>query len=155
MLMAEMHSNGSLAVLAQVSLNEKATDISVLVQDWNGCMQSRQRFLHRLGGHSCLLPRVRPALQGGKEGDGGTKRIVLLLSKQHTDKQGWEAAELAPCVAARRWLQNCAGVEVFLQVVAQVTSSTHESDLSFLHNRGGKHSSDRYRCLLISRWMGH
>ena len=27
--------------------------------------------------------------------DGGTKQIVLSLSKQHPDKQGWEAAELA------------------------------------------------------------
>ena len=42
-LMAEMHSNGSLAVLAPINVNE------VLVQDLNGCTQSRQRFLHQLG----------------------------------------------------------------------------------------------------------
>ena len=39
-LMAEMHSNASLAVLAPISVNEKGTEISVLEQDWNGCMQS-------------------------------------------------------------------------------------------------------------------
>ena len=74
--------------------------------------------------------------------DGGTKQIVLSLSKQYTDKQGWRAAELAPRVAARRWLQHRAGVEVFdvrpptriagreeLQVVAQIASSTHDGAL--------------------------
>ena len=45
-------------------------------------------------------------------GDGGTKQIGLNLSKQRTGKQGWEAAELAPRVAVRRWLQHRAGVEV-------------------------------------------
>ena len=48
-LMAEMHSNGSLAVPAPINVNEKGTEISVLVQDWNTCMQSRQRFLHQHG----------------------------------------------------------------------------------------------------------
>ena len=42
-------SNGSLAVLAPINVNEKGTEISVLVQDRNGCMQSRQRFLHQPG----------------------------------------------------------------------------------------------------------
>ena len=79
-LMAEMHSNGSLAVLAPINVNEKCTEISVLVQDRNGCMQSRQRFLHELGDST--------APQGGCVKDGGTKQVVLSLSKQHTDKQG-------------------------------------------------------------------
>ena len=48
-LVAEMHSNGSLAVLAPINVNEKGTEIAVLVQDRNGCTQSRQRFLHHLG----------------------------------------------------------------------------------------------------------
>ena len=51
--------------------------------------------------------------KGGSVKDGGTKQIVLSLSKQYTDKQGWEAAELAPRVAARRWLQHTAGVQEF------------------------------------------
>ena len=68
--------------------------------------------------------------------------LVLSLSKHYTDKQGWEAAELAPRVAAKRWLQYRAGVEVFdvrpptridgreeLQVVAQVVSSTYDRAL--------------------------
>ena len=112
-------------------------------------------------------------------GDGGTKQIVLNLSRQHTDKQGWEAAELAPRVAARRWLQHRAGVEVLdvrpptrvagrekLQVVAQVTSLTYENALRasgvdgvmtrpFYTIEEEKHSSDQYRCLWISRWMEH
>ena len=48
MMMSEMHSNGSLTVVAPVNLNEKGAEISVLVQDGNGCMQCRQRFLHQL-----------------------------------------------------------------------------------------------------------
>ena len=86
--------------------------------------------------------------------------IVLGLSKQHTDRQGWEAAELARRVAARRWLQHRAGVEVLearpptrvagreeLQVVAQIASSTYDGctacewngrrgDPTILHDRG-------------------
>ena len=46
MTLAEMHSSGALAVLAPVNLNEKGINISVRVQDRNGCMQSQQRFLH-------------------------------------------------------------------------------------------------------------
>ena len=42
MLMAE-------SVLAPINLNENGTEISVLVQDRNVCMQSRQPFLHQLG----------------------------------------------------------------------------------------------------------
>ena len=52
--------------------------------------------------------RAQP--QGGCVKNGGTKQIVLSLSKQCTDTQGWVAAELAPRVAARRWLQHRAGV---------------------------------------------
>ena len=38
-LMAEMHSNGSLAVLAQIHLVERSAEISVVVQERNGCMR--------------------------------------------------------------------------------------------------------------------
>ena len=136
-LMAEMHSNGSLAVLAPINVNEKGTEISVLVQNRNGCTQSRERFLHQLAG----VP-VQYQSTGTTRGcvkDGGMKQIVQSLSKQCTDKQGWQAAELAPRVAARRWLQHRAGVEVLdvrlptriagreeLQVVAQIASSSYE-----------------------------
>ena len=41
--------------------------------------------------------------------DGGTKQIVLSLSKQYTDLQGWEAAEL-DSTAQQGWLQHRAGV---------------------------------------------
>ena len=139
-LMLEMHSSGSLAVLAPININEKGTEISVLVQDWNGRMQSRQRFLHQLGDVPVQYQSTAP--QGGSVQDGGTSQIVLNLSKQYTDKQGWEAAELAPRTAARRWLQHRAGVEVFdvrpptrvagreeLQVVAQIASSTYDRAL--------------------------
>ena len=74
--------------------------------------------------------------------DGGTKQIVLSLSKQHTDKQVWEAAELAPRVTTRLSLQHRAGVEEFdvrpptriagreeLQVVAQIASATFDRAL--------------------------
>ena len=83
-----------------------------------------------------------PAPQGGNAKDDGTKQIVLGLSKQYTHKKGWEAAELASRVAARRWLQHRAGVEVFdvrpptrivgreeLQVVARIASSTYDGPL--------------------------
>ena len=139
-LMLEMHSSGSLAVLAPININEKGTEISVLVQDRNGRMQSRQRFLHQLGDVPVQYQSTAP--QGGSVQDGGTSQIVLNLSKQYTDKQGWEAAELAPRTAARRWLQHRAGVEVFdvrpptrvagreeLQVVAQIASSTYDRAL--------------------------
>ena len=101
-LFAEMHSNGSLAVLAPINVNEMGTEISVLVQDQNGCMQSRQRFLHRLGDISVQCQSTAP--QGRSVKDGGTKQIVLSPSKEYTHKQGWRAAELAPGVAARRRL---------------------------------------------------
>ena len=58
-LLAEMHSNGSLAVLAPINVNEKGTEISVLVQDRSGP-------------------------QGRCVKDGGTKQIVPSLSKQYT-----------------------------------------------------------------------
>ena len=70
----------------------------------NGCTQSRQRFLHQLGDIPVQYQSTAP--QGRSVKDGGTKQIVQSLSKQHTDKQGWEAAELAPRVAARRWLKH-------------------------------------------------
>ena len=70
----------------------------------NGCTQSRQRFLHQLGDIPVQYQSTAP--QGGSVKDGGTKQIVQSLSKQYTDKQGWEAAELAPRVAERRWLQH-------------------------------------------------
>ena len=60
---------------------------------------------------------------------------------QYTDKQGWQAAELAPRVAVRRWLKHRPGVEVFdvrpptriagreeLQVVP-IASSTYDGAL--------------------------
>ena len=74
--------------------------------------------------------------------DDGTNQNALSLSKQYTDKQVWEAAELASRVAARRWLQHRAGVEVFdvrlptrivgreeLQVVARIASSSYDGVL--------------------------
>ena len=135
--MAEIHSNGFLAELAPTNVNEKGTGISVLVQDQNGCIQSRQRFLHQLG--DIPVQYQSTALQKGNVKDCGTKQIVLSLSKQYTDKQGWEAAKLAPRVAARRWLQHRAGVKLFdvrpptrivgreeLRVVAQIVSSTYD-----------------------------
>ena len=67
------------------------------VQDRNGCMQSRQRFLHQQGDVPVQYQSTAP--QGRCVKGGGTKQIVLSLSKQYTDKQGWEAAELAPRVA--------------------------------------------------------
>ena len=76
-LMTEMHSNGSLAVLAPINLNEKGTEISLLVQDRNGCMQSCQRFLHQLGDFPVQYQSTAP--QGGNVEDGGTKQIVLSL----------------------------------------------------------------------------
>ena len=135
--MAEIHSNGFLAELAPTNVNEKGTEISVLVQDQNGCIQSRQRFLHQLG--DIPVQYQSTALQKGNVKDCGTKQIVLSLSKQYTDKQGWEAAKLAPRVAARRWLQHRAGVKLFdvrpptrivgreeLQIVAQIASPTYD-----------------------------
>ena len=47
--LSEVHSSGALAVHAPVNLNKEGVEISV-VQDQNGCTQSRQRFLHQLGG---------------------------------------------------------------------------------------------------------
>ena len=44
----------------------------------DGCMQSRQRFLHQLGDTPVLYQSAAP--QGGKVRDGGTKLIVLNLS---------------------------------------------------------------------------
>ena len=61
---------------------------------------------------SVLVACVHAAPQGGCVKDVGTKQIVLSLSNQYTDKQGWEAAEMAPRVAARRWLHHRLGVEV-------------------------------------------
>ena len=74
--------------------------------------------------------------------DDGTNQNALSLSKPYTDKQVWEAAELASRVAARRWLQHRAGVEVFdarfptrivgreeLQVVDRIASSTYDGAL--------------------------
>ena len=123
--MAEMHSNRSLAVLAPINVNERSTDISVLVQDRNGCLQSRQRS--------------EP--QGGCVKDGGTKQIVLSLGKQSTDKQGWKRRHWHR-ESARRWLQHRAGVEMLdvrpptriagreeLQVVAQIASSSYDGAL--------------------------
>ena len=115
MLMAEMHSNGSLAVLAPITLTEKGAEISVVVQDPNGRMQSRQRFLHQLVDTPVFYQSAAP--QGGKVGDGGTEQNVLNLCKLHTGKQGWEAA-----------CGRVAGREE-LQVAAQVTSSTFETAL--------------------------
>ena len=67
MMMSEMHSNGSLVVFAPVIFHEKGTDISVLVQDWNGCLQSRRRFLHQLGDTPVMCQSTAP--QGGNLGD--------------------------------------------------------------------------------------
>ena len=79
-LMAETHSDGSLAVLAPI--NERGAEISVLVQDRNGCVQSWQRFLRQLGAIPVQYQSTAP--QGGSVKDGGTKQIVLSLSKQYT-----------------------------------------------------------------------
>ena len=54
--LAGMHSNGALAVLAPVNLNERVSDISVLEEDRNGCMLSLQRFLHQLEGRVRHVP---------------------------------------------------------------------------------------------------
>ena len=107
--------------------------------------------------------------------DGGTKQIVQSLSKQYTDKQGWEAAELAPRVAARRWLQHRAGVEVFdvrpptriagreeLRVVAQIASSIYDGALCAsgtdgvmsrpFYTKEEENTSAPCRYLWISHW---
>ena len=103
-------------------------------------MQNRQRFLRQLGDIPVQYQSTAP--QGGCVKDDGTKQIVLSLSKRHTDKQGWEAAELAPRVAARR----CCRTELVwkcsmcppptrtvgreeLQVAAQIASSTYDGAL--------------------------
>ena len=78
-LMAQMHSSGSLAVLAPINVNEKGTEISVLVQDRNDCVQSRLRFLQQL--EDVPVQYQSPAPQGGSVKDGGTKQIVLSLNK--------------------------------------------------------------------------
>ena len=135
--MAEIHSDGFLTELAPTNVNEKSTEISVLVKDQNGCLQSRQRLLHQLG--DIPVQYQSTALQKANVKDCGTKQLVLSLSKQYTGKQGWEAAELAPRVAARRWLQHRAGVKLFdvrpptrifrreeLRVVAQIASPTYD-----------------------------
>ena len=62
--MAEIHSDAFLAELATTNVNEKGTEISVLVRDQNGCLQSRQRLLHQLGDISRTVPEH--ATTGGK-----------------------------------------------------------------------------------------
>ena len=126
-----------MAVLAPVNLNEKGAEISLLVQDRNGCTQSWQRFLAR--GHSRHVPQYSTARRKS-----GRRRneANCFESEQtaHTYKQGWEAAELAPRVAVRRCLQHRAGVEVLdvrpptgvagreeLQAMAQVTTHWNAS----------------------------
>ena len=42
--------------LRQSTVNEKGTEISVLVQDRIACVQSRQRFLHQLGNVTRTVP---------------------------------------------------------------------------------------------------
>ena len=78
--MAEIHSDGFLAEVAPTNVNEKGTEISVLVQDQNGCLQSRQRLLHQLGDISVQYQSTPP--QEGNVKDCGTKQLVLSLSKQ-------------------------------------------------------------------------
>ena len=78
--MAEIHSDGFLAELAPTNVNEKGTEISVLVQDQNGCLQSRQRLLHQLGDISVQYQSTPP--QEANVKDCGTKQLVLSLSKQ-------------------------------------------------------------------------
>ena len=60
-MMAELHSNGSLAVLVPVNLDKKGTEICVLVQ--------------QQGDTPVMYQSTAP--QGGRVGDGGTKQIVF------------------------------------------------------------------------------
>ena len=83
-LMEEMHSNGSLAVLAPINVNEKGTEISVLVQDRNGCAC---RAVSASAGDVPVLYQSTSPIRGCVK-DGGTKHSVLSLSKQYTDKTG-------------------------------------------------------------------
>ena len=90
-LMAEMHSSGSLAVLAPINVDEKGTEISVLVQG--------ELVVCRAVSASCvsletfLYTRTVPELRHHKE---------------ESVKDGVHTR-----VAAIRWLQHRAGVEVF------------------------------------------
>ena len=45
MTLAEMHSIGALEVFAPVNLNERSTESTALVQDRDGCTQSRLQHL--------------------------------------------------------------------------------------------------------------
>ena len=127
-------------MLAPIDVKEKGTEISVLVQDRNGCMQSSQRFLHQLGWrHLRTVPKHSTK---GRNCERWWNEAYRSESEQTTHRQTrLEAAELARRVAAKRWLQHRAGEEVFdarlptriagreeLQVVAQV-SSTHDGAL--------------------------
>ena len=99
-----------------------------------------------LGTPSC----ARAAPQGEKRGRWRTKKTGLNLSKQHTFTQGREAAEFDPRVAAKR---TCVGGQFNKRDCAACQWSRWSNDLSFFTTEEEKLSSDRYRCLWISRWM--
>ena len=100
--LAEIHSKEDLAVLPSISTRR----VPIFL-----CWQKTGTVACRCGGVSCISWEMCPSCTHSKEevDDGGTKQIVSSQSKKHTDKTGWEVAELAPRVATRRSLQHRAG----------------------------------------------
>ena len=136
---AELKGNRALAVLCSVNVDQQGTEVHVLVKDAQGRQQARTKFLFQFGCQDvtcmCDAPK-RTIVQD-------TVRVVLSLSRAHTETETWEYAQTAGGAAAKKWLEirakakvletqrptRAAGVADALQVVATVALADRDKVL--------------------------
>ena len=170
MTLAEMHSNGALAALVPVNLNEKGTEISVLVHDWNGCMQSRQRFLHQLAdGCARHVPECSTSRRKSERRRNEANCLKFEQTAHRQTRMGSSRPGTACCgevlVTAPRWCggargtttnSHCwargatgggAGDQFVLRERVACQWCGRCDDPTFLHDRGGTNS------LQIGAWL--
>ena len=83
-------------MLAPVNVSEKGTEMSVPVQDRNGCMESGQRFLHQLGDTHVLCQSGTARRKKREMEDERTHRHTRKVSSRVRSACGGEAD-------VRRW----------------------------------------------------
>ena len=82
--------------------------MSVLVQDKQGKLQVRQRYLYQLGPQAAVLKCSAPQAALTNE----SYKALLSIEKKHVSSEAWQAVQTRAVPAARSWLKNCAGVSV-------------------------------------------
>jgi hypothetical protein len=101
---AELSSALPMAILATRKIEEKGEEMSVLVRDKLGKLQTRTRFLIQLGAQPVTF-NENYITKGGEAGL-LRKPVVVFLVQEKSSKEVWESALKNPKQMADQWLKT-------------------------------------------------